>query len=382
MKSSGLTFYFILYLVAIVTVFAITVERDQVLDERDEVIEHLISVYVKPLALSSFVDTARFFIEPNQTFTRDSIRVKLIVEGPIEKKAIVFTLLEAKRWQSEGNFQGEEITGVVRNEEGEGVLLYPPLEAGIYEFKVSAYKKRIASRRNQMSVTIGDTTYAIPYSESLERIDRDTTVLIAKVEKSGVIPPQLTLSVQEARENWVLGPDYRKKIFVSGVGTVQGVSFAAGRPGGIETVTGVGSYVHFLWEKPTLGKRTFTVTANANRGFGEKDRSSVTFDVEVLPATFVSSPSSKGFWGIPYLFNGQVVGVNPLDLSVQVFHDGKSLGMKPVVRKLSLLPDRNWNSTCSTKPTKALTRSITGRSSTPAGTTRTTRSSRLQRKRA
>lgn len=99
-----------------------------------------------------------------------------------------------------------------------------------------------------------------------------------------------------------------------------------------------------MWEKPSLGKRSFTVAADANRGFGEKDRATVTFGVEVLPATFVTSPSNKGFWGIPYTFDGQLVGLNPLDITVEIQRDGQSLGVKPVVPKVIVTPERGWNS--------------------------------------
>ncbi len=344
MKSSGLSFYFILYLVAIITVFAITVERDRVLHQRDEVIAHLISVYVKPLHLSAYVDTARFFIEPTRSLTRDSVAVRLKVEGPIEKNDVEFALYDAKFFKKGGGEQSKELAGLVRNEGGDGVLVYPPLEEGTYEFKVSGYKGRITTEGNTMKVKIADTTYVIPYSSALEMVDRDTTVLIAKVEKSGVIPPQLTLGVQEAQENWVLGPPYRKKIFVGGIENLQKASFNASSPARIEAVSGTGSYATLVWDKPTLGKRSFTVTADANRGFGEKDRSTVSFNVEVLPATFVNVPQAKGFWGIPYTFDGQLMGLNPLDVTVEILHDGQSIGVKPVVPKISLTPDRTWNS--------------------------------------
>jgi hypothetical protein len=99
-----------------------------------------------------------------------------------------------------------------------------------------------------------------------------------------------------------------------------------------------------VWDKPVLGKRIFTVSADANRGFGEKDRATVTFNVDVLPATFISTPPNKGFWGIPYTFDGQLVGLNPLEMTVEIQHDGQSLGVKPVVPKVSVTPERNWNS--------------------------------------
>ena len=344
MKTSGLSFYFVLYIVAIITVFAITVERDRVLKERDEVIAHLVAVYVKPLRLSASVDTARFFIEPTRSLTRDSVAIRLKVDGPIEKNDVLFTLYQAELLKDDGEVQEKELFGIVKNEGGDGVLVYPPLGEGTYVFRVSGYKRRIITEGDAMKVQIADTNYVIPYSEALEMVDRDTTTLIAKVVKSGIIPPQLTLSVQEAHENWVLGPPYKKKVFLGGVEDLRRVSFNVGGPARIETASAAESYATLVWEKPSLGKRSFTVAADANRGFGEKDRATVTFGVEVLPATFVTSPSNKGFWGIPYTFDGQLVGLNPLDITVEIQRDGQSLGVKPVVPKVIVTPERGWNS--------------------------------------
>ena len=60
----AISFYFVLYLVAIVTVFVITMERDTLLRRRDEDIAHLVEIYVKPLRLAPAIDTARFFFPP------------------------------------------------------------------------------------------------------------------------------------------------------------------------------------------------------------------------------------------------------------------------------------------------------------------------------
>jgi hypothetical protein len=344
MKTSGLSFYFVLYVVAIITVFAITVERDRVLHERDDVIARLVSVSVRPLQLSAYVDTARFFIEPTHSLTRDSVAVRIKVEGPIDKSDVEFSLQDAKRIGRDGREEPQEQTGLLRNEEGDGVLLYPPLAEGLYEFKVSGFKRRIIVAGDTMRVRIGDTTYTVPYSEPLANVDRDTTVLLAKVEKSGIIPPQLTLNVQEAQDHWVLGPVYKKKVFVGGIEDIRKASFSVAAPARVELPPLGASYVTVAWDKPSLGKHSFNVSANANRGFGDKDRASVAFNVEVHPATFVIAPPAKGFWGIPYTFNGQLVGLNPLDLAVEILHDGVSLGVKPVVPPVTVTPERTWNS--------------------------------------
>jgi hypothetical protein len=345
MKTSGLSFYFILYLVAIITVFAITIERDRALKQRDELIAHLVSVNIQPLRLSAYVDTARFFIEPSRFTTQDSVAMRIKVEGPIVKSDVQFTLID-ERIQRQGERSKEKVLhAILKNEDGDGILLSPPLEEGTYEFRVAGYKPRIMSDGRVMRLKISDTTYySIPYSETLERVDRDTAVLIAKVEKSGIVPPQLTLSVQEANENWVLGPPFQKKVFVGGVENLEQVAFAVSAPARIEKPARYASYAAVVWDKPVLGKRSFTVTADAKRGFNEKDRASVSFNVEVMPATFVTAPSSKGFWGIPYAFDGQLFGLNPLDITVETFHDGRSLGLKPAVPKFSVTPERGWSS--------------------------------------
>jgi hypothetical protein len=343
MKTTGLSFYFVLYVVAIITVFAITVERDHLLEQRDDVIAHLVAVYVKPLHLSATSDTARFFVDPTRTLTRDSIAIRIKAEGPIEKSDIVYTLYGAGAIDASGGLEEIPIAGKTINEDGDGLLIYPPVAEGTYEFKVSGYKRRILLEGNSMRVRVGDTSYVIPYSGALATIDRDTTTLIATVVRAGVIPPQLTLSVQESQENWVLGPAYRKKVFVGGVERLERVSFSVGGPARIEVGTGPSAYATLVWDKPVLGKRSFTVSADAHRGFGEKDRAKVAFNVDVLPATFVSTPPSKGFWGIPYTFDGQLVGLNPLDITVDILHDGQSMGVKPVVPKVLVKPERNWS---------------------------------------
>ena len=64
--SHGISFYFVLYLVAIITVFVITTERDTLLRKRDEDIARLVEIYVKPLHLSPAADTVRYFLPANQ----------------------------------------------------------------------------------------------------------------------------------------------------------------------------------------------------------------------------------------------------------------------------------------------------------------------------
>jgi hypothetical protein len=214
----------------------------------------------------------------------------------------------------------------------------------VYAFTIAAYKKRIVPAGDKMRVTIKDTTYVVPYSPRLEKVDRDTTVLVARVEKSGIVAPQLTLSVQDPQENWVLGVPLRKKVFVGGIENVREVRFSAGPLATIERGTSNSSFVTLVWEKPTLGRHSFTVIADANRGFGQKDKASTSFSVDVNPATFTNTPSSRGFWGIPFVFDGQIVGANPLDLSFEVSHDGQVVRTRPVVPKDTLIPDRSWSS--------------------------------------
>ena len=341
--TSGISFYFVLYTVAIITVFVITMERDQLLRQRDEDLANLVQIYIKPLQLSASEDTARFFIGAGQSLMAESLVVRALAEGPIDKKDIAYSLVDAVRILPDGSEEPLDAEIRLRNNDGDGVLVCPPVREGTYRFNVSGYKKRILSDGKTMKVLIKDTSYVITYSRRLEQVDRDTTLLIAKVERSGIVAPQLVLSVQEPRENWVSGVPYRKKIFVGGVERLSGVSFATPAPGRIEHAADGGSFVTFVWDRPDLGQRSFSVTGEAGRGFGAKDRGTVTFAVEVRPATFVTPPAEKGFWGIPYVFDGQIVGINPLDLSVQAAHDGQQVHVRPAVPRDTIVPERSWS---------------------------------------
>jgi hypothetical protein len=342
MKSAGISFYFVLYIVAIVTVFVITMERDHLLKERDEDIAHLVELYVKPLELTPYVDTAKYFIEPSQRYTREPVILRARVEGPIEKSDVTFTLVRMWRYDG-GELISQDPAGVaVTNAGGDGVLSYANAEEGTYLFEVAGYKQRIVREGDMMKVMIRDTTYSIPYSESLERVDRDTTLLVARVEKSGIDPLELTLSVQEVEENWVLGPPYRKKIFVGGVEDIGRVAFTGQSPGHIERDGN--SFVTLVWDNPSLGAQRFVVTGDAGRGLGEKDRSTVDFSVHVVPPAFVAQPPAKGFWGVPYIFDGRISGLNPLDLSVEIAHDGSMIRTKDVAGKDTVIPQKDWKS--------------------------------------
>jgi hypothetical protein len=343
-SSHRISFYFVLYLVAIISVFVITMERDNLLRKRDEDIAHLVEIYIKPLRLLPAVDTARFFVTPGQKATVEPLRLLTKAEGPIEKDDIRYSLVDVQRVAGKGKEEQPPSAdrGAFVNDHGDGVLSFPPLAEGIYQFTVAGYKPRIVQQGNTMRVAIRDTSYEIQFSDRLKKIDRDTTVLVAEVMKTGLEPTQLALSTDGARDTWVLGPPYSKRIFVGGVESPERVSFDAA-PLRIEKNPAERSFVTLVWDRPTLGSRAFTVRASGNRGLGKKDHASTSFTVNVLPPTFSNNPSSKGYWGIPYVFDGQIVGVNPIDLSVEFSHDGSAAWTRPVVPRDTIVPDRSWH---------------------------------------
>jgi hypothetical protein len=344
-SSHRISFYFVLYLVAIVSVFVITMERDSLLQKRDEDIAHLVEIYIKPLQLLPAVDTARFFVAPNDRATLEPLRLLAKAEGPIEKEDIQYSLVDVQR--IDGKSGEPEEPELARasfvNNNGDGVLSFPPLTEGVYAFTVAGYKPRVVREGNTMRVAIRDTSYEIQYSDRLERIDRDTTVLIASVMKTGLEPTQLALSTDRPRDTWVLGPPFSKRIFVGGVDSPERVTFDAG-PLRVERNPAERSFVTLVWDRPTLGERSFTVRASANRGIGPRDHASTAFSVKVLPPTFANTPPGRGYWGIPYVFDGQIVGVNPIDLSVEFQRDGTPVWTRPVVPRDTVVPDRSWRS--------------------------------------
>jgi hypothetical protein len=341
MKSSNISFYFVLYLVAVITLFVITTERDALLRERDDDIAHLIEIYVKPLHLSAYVDTTRYFIEPREPHTKDSVRIRLKADGPIDKGDIVFSLVSASTLDP--GHDDARLTQV-RNEDGDGLLVSPPLGVGVYAFTVAGYKRRIVPDGDKVKVLIRDTTYAVQFSPRLAKVDRDTVVLYARVEESGVTPPQLTLSVEEAQSNWVFGTPFSKRVFVSGLEDTRRATYSIDGPGRVVLPERAESYVTFIWDQPALGRRAVAITANANRGLGSLDIAKTAFSLEVYPPAFVTAPAEKAYWGIPYVFDGRIAGLSPLDLSVELSRDGQVLHTRPVVPPDTVTAERTWTS--------------------------------------
>jgi hypothetical protein len=341
MKSSNISFYFVLYLVAIITVFVITSERDQLLRQRDEDIAHLIEVYVKPLHLSAYADTTRFLVETGADRTTGPVRIRVKADGPIDREDISYTIVSAHELDG-GAIESGSVHAI--NDGGDGVIIAPPLEPGLYAFSLAGYKKRLIQDGNRMRVVIRDTTYEIQASRRLERVDHDTVVVFARVEKTGMTPPALTLNVPEANDSWVIGPSYTKKVFVGGIQDLASLSTVVEGPGRIERPPEGGAFLLLVWDRPTMGRQSFSISANAHRGLGEKDRARISFSVQVYPAAFTTPPSSRAFWGIPYIFDGQIAGLNPLDVNVEASHDGQTLATKPVVPPDTILPQPSWNS--------------------------------------
>ncbi len=335
-----ISFYFVLYLVAIITVFVITSERDTLLRKRDEDMARLIEIYVRPLKISPAIDTARFAIPGNQTATAEPLRLVAKSDGPIDREDIQYRLLSVKRLTGEGVTEEPASSGSVSNVNGDGVLTYQPLPEGVYHFQMSGYKPRIKRDGQSMRVMIRDTTYSVQYSERLMSIDLDTAVLIALVSKTGLEPIQLTLSTDRSHDTWVLGPPFTKRVFIAGAESPERVTIDAGGLR-VERNPAERSFVTVIWDRTTLGPHAFTVSGNANRSLGQKDHASTTFSVDILPAAFVTPPPDHAYWGLPYVFDGQIVGVNPIELSVETLRNGQPAGVRPVVPKDTVVADRS-----------------------------------------
>ena len=342
MKSENISFYFVLYLVAVVTVFAITVERDKSLEEQNRLIAEMIQLYVKPLRLYPTLDTTTVYMDISRQVTDDSVRVKFNSEGPLQRDDIEYTLVEADK-VSGSTGHTPSLAGRSYNEKGDGVLVCPPLSEGTYKFVVAGHKPRIFVTGNTMAVMIGDSLRHIPYSPRFLAVDWDSTDLIVKVIKSGLEKQQITLNVAESNDHWVLGLPYTKKVYVGGIETMVSITATLNGDGHIEHPAGE-NYFLYTWDRPTTGKHSITVNVDANRGAGAKDKASTTFAVDVRPPSFTNAPGTKGFWGIPYIFDGQIGGINPLDLTVEYAHDGQPIGSGPAVPVTTITPTRGWKS--------------------------------------
>ncbi len=324
------SFYFVLYLVALVSLLDVITERD---DAQREIAE----ILVKKISEAPELQVPDTLI----WFTKDSSRALIRVRGletDAEKQSIKYDLKPVG-----GTFPDGLTPEIQKDDEGNGILSGKILEKGLYTLRVVADVNRGLPRDLPESVRelilrqLGDeiplTTRPVQFT--------------LKVEGAGAPPPQLTLNVEPPREDkWIVGSPYIKNIYVGGP-TPDIVSFSCSDPR-FSVVKDVGR-IRLEWANPmvTTSPITVTVNARANRGAeAHLENASATFTLSVAPPRWDPEPPAEAYWDVPFTYASGIRGLDPNKFTVEILANG-SLPVKtlsavefPFVFK----PERTWTS--------------------------------------
>ncbi len=306
-----LSFYFVLYLVALTALFAVTNERNIALKEQKELIQNLIGkLNQKPVI--TVPDSVVWSLNTPGS-------VPMTVSG-LEKGATVASVLYRVEAFDivPGTFEKE----ILADPNGNALFTGTISASGQYQFKVSvdvvrrlpdALSQKI---RERIEKALGN---------DIIQLQADTTFLV-NVAPRGPQPTQFTLNVEKpASDRGFIGIPYTKTIFVNGADPQLVDFFAYDREKFLLT-KGIGK-VQLTWQNPQRTGQPMKVTlrGNTRQGFGGKDVAETSFLLEIVPPRWNPEPAPKAFWGVPYQIASTVAGMHPDLYTIQVFANGTML---------------------------------------------------------
>lgn len=326
-----LPFYFVLYLVALTALFAVTNERNIALKEQQELIANFLgNMREKPLIAVS--DSVEWLLNQQGS-------VPLAVTG-LEKGAAVASVLY--RVEPADVVPGTFNREIVADEAGKGLFTGTITEAGRYRFMVAAdVVRRLPGSlsekiRERLENAIGNSIVQL----------RTETTFVVSVAPRGPVPPQFTLSVEKPmNDKGFIGIPYMKTIFVNGADPLA-VQFFGFDQSKFTLTKGKGKIL-LTWSNPqrTTAPLQVKVRGNTGQGFGAKDYAEATFTLDIVPPRWNPEPMSKAFWGVPYQIASGIAGMNPELYSIDVLVNGSVLKtLTPQQFPDTLRPSSQWAS--------------------------------------
>lgn len=324
------SFYFILYLVALVSLLDVITERD---DAQREIAEILVKKISEAPELQ-IPDTLIWFVQ-------DSSRALLKVRGldaPAERTNIEYELRSP-----DGDLPQGLSRTIEKDAEGNGILTGTFEEKGLYRLQAFANVNRELPAelpesvrdliRRQLGNEIPLTTKPVSFT--------------LKVEALGAAPPQLTLSVEPPRDDkWIVGSPYVKNIYVGGP-SPDIVNFSVSDSRFFLTKD-VGR-IRLEWANPMVTENpvTVTVAGQARRGAApELENASTSFTVIVTPPRWDPEPPPEAYWEVPFSYASGVRGLDPGKFTVEITANG-SIPVKTlsaVEFPFEFKPQRTWTS--------------------------------------
>jgi hypothetical protein len=319
------SFYFILYLVAIVSLL-------DVITERDEAQEEIVSVLLKKIT-SAPVLSARDTVVWT---AKDSGRAVISVAGlssPLEMANIRYMVASLDPEPPEG-----VSTEPAVDPKGNAILTGRIAERGTYNFQA------VATVEREMPTDIPEAVRDAIHRVSGDRVSLQTEPVsfVVKVEGRNIVGPALTLNVEPPGEDkWILGVPYTKNIYVGGP-SPEVVTFACS-DSRFKITKDVGK-IQLSWAQPMSGLTRVLVRANANRELGDLDYAETKFTIDVGPPRWQPEPRPMAYNRVTYRFESTLGGLSPDVYRIQVIANKTDIKatVSPHQFPYELKPDPSW----------------------------------------
>jgi hypothetical protein len=319
------SFYFILYLVAIVSLL-------DVITERDEAQEEMVSILLKKITAAPVLS-----VRDTTVWTaRDSGRTVVSVaglSGPLEMSGIRYAISSLDPTPPPG-IASEPVVDA----KGNAILTGKIIERGTYKFQATAIVER------EIPSDIPE-----PVREAINRVSGEKVELktepvnfVIKVEGRNTVGPPLTLNVEPPSDDkWILGVPYTKNIYVGGP-PPDLVSFSCSDSR--FSITKDAGKIQLRWNQPISGKTRLVVRANASRELGDLDHAEARFTIEVGPPRWQPDPQPTAYNRVNYKFESALGGLSPNDYTIQVLANNNDLKatVSPNQFPYEVKPDPSW----------------------------------------
>jgi len=293
------SFYFILYLVAIVSLLGVITERDEAQQEMVDVLLKKITSAPVLSARDTVVWTAR-----------DSGRAVISVAGltsPLEIASIRYMIGSLDLALPPGMAKEPAV-----DPDGNAILTGRISEKGTYNFVAAATVDREIPADIPMSVR----DVIVRVSGDRVSLETEPVHFAVRVEARNAIGPALTLNIEPPVEDkWILGAQYTKNIYVGGP-SPDAVTFTCSDPR-FRITKDLGK-IQLNWPDPVSGLTRVVVRANASRELGDRDYAEVKFSIEVGPPRWQPEPRMVAYNRVNYRFESMLGGMHPNDYTIQV----------------------------------------------------------------
>ncbi len=319
------SFYFILYLVAIVSLL-------DVITERDEAQEEIVNVLLKKIT-SAPVLSARDTVVWT---ARDSGRAMISVAGlasPLEMANIKYLIACLDPDPPEGVSPEPAV-----DSKGNAILAGKIVEKGTYTFQA------IATVEREIPTDIPEAVREAIHRVSGDKVSLQTEPVsfVVRVDGRNTVGPALTLNVEPPGDDkWILGVPYSKNIYVGGP-SPELVTFTSS-DSRFRITKGAGK-IQLNWTQPMSGITRVLVTANANRELGNLDRAETRFTIDVGPPRWQPEPRATAYNRVTYRFESTLGGLSPDVYTIQVIANKTDLKatISPKQFPYELKPDPLW----------------------------------------